>query len=143
MVPVVPLDNASSVEDIFLLTDGRTYGDGVQYLSLVIIEKMQGIGISSLGIGSEWDDTFLDQLAGSTGGSTVDITKDQDIQRFLEQKFYRLSQIYADSVSYRIKKKSGVEFQYAFRNDTFTNKEGGVQCQLAGASWPYPGYDQP
>jgi Ca-activated chloride channel family protein len=106
---------SSSVNHIILLTDGHTYGDEAQCLSLAKIAQEQGIGISGLGVGSEWNDALLDQLAGSTGGSTVYIARDQDIKRFLEQKFYRLGQIYANSVSHRFKREPGVELQYAFR----------------------------
>ena len=87
----------------------KTGYDEAQCLFLAKIAQEQGIGISSLGVGSEWNDAFLDQLAGSTGGSTVYIARDQDIKRFLEQKFYRLGQIYANSISYRFKREPGVE----------------------------------
>ena len=105
---------SSSVNHNILLTGGHTYSDEAQCLSMAKIAQEQGIGISGLGVGSEWNDAFLDQLAGSTGGSTVYIARDQDIKRFLKQKFYRLDQIYANSVSYRFNREPEVELQYAF-----------------------------
>ena len=51
--PVVTLVNVT------LLTDGHTYGDEAQCLSLAKIAQEQGIGFSGLGVRSEWNDAFM------------------------------------------------------------------------------------
>jgi len=98
-----------------LLTDGQTYGDEAKCLALAKQANEQYIGISGLGIGSEWNDIFMDQLVSTTGGSSVYIARDEDIKGFLEHEFFRLYQVYANSVCYRYKHQPGVELQYAFR----------------------------
>jgi len=50
---------SSSVNHIILLTDGYTYGDEAQCLSLAKIAQEQGIGFSGLGVRSEWNDAFM------------------------------------------------------------------------------------
>jgi Ca-activated chloride channel family protein len=46
------------IDHIILLTDGHTYGDEQQCLDLAERAAKQGIGISAMGIGKEWNDTF-------------------------------------------------------------------------------------
>jgi len=114
--------NASSerVNHIILLTDGHTYGDDQQCLNLAERASKQGIGISAMGIGKEWNDIFLDTLANRTGGSSRYIARAGDIQRFLVDKFDALARILADDVNLDFKEIPGVELAYAFRTQPET-----------------------
>lgn len=103
------------INHILLLTDGRTYGDEEKCLALANEAAKAGIGISGLGIGSEWNDHFLDQLAAMTGGDTTYIENAGDISRYLDEKFHRLSNIYADNLRFQFTKDEGVKINYAFR----------------------------
>jgi Ca-activated chloride channel family protein len=107
--------NRSQVNHIILLTDGRTYGDEEKCLALAQRASEQGIGISGLGIGSEWNDGFLDQLASQTGGSSMYVPRPQDIQRVLLDKFNRLGNAYAEETRYEFDVPNGVELRYSFR----------------------------
>jgi Ca-activated chloride channel homolog len=71
------------VNHIILITDGRTYGDEEKCLQIAEQAATYGIGISSLGIGNEWNDVFLDSLATRTGGSSVYVSHAGDIKQFL------------------------------------------------------------
>jgi Ca-activated chloride channel family protein len=103
------------VNHIILLTDGRTYGDEGKCLELAQQTADQGIGISGLGIGNEWNDAFLDELAGRTGGSSMYVSRPEDIQRLLLEKFNHLWQVYAEETNLHFKPGNGVRLQYAFR----------------------------
>jgi len=48
---------------VILLTDGHTYGDEELALTEARQAISEGIGISAVGIGSDWNDLFLDRLA--------------------------------------------------------------------------------
>lgn len=106
---------ASSINHIILLTDGRTYGDEQACLELADHAADLGIGISGLGLGSQWNDAFLDDLATRTGGSSFYISKDADIGRFLKEKFQNLNQVYAERVVYHAKIRPEVTLNYALR----------------------------
>ena len=106
-------NNSSS--QIILLTDGRTYGDEADCLRIADQAAVYGIGISGLGIGSEWNDVFLDSLAARTGGSSMYVSQTRDLEKFLKAKFNGFEQIYAERVTYDINVKPGVELRYAFR----------------------------
>jgi Ca-activated chloride channel family protein len=103
------------VNHIILLTDGRTYGDEKNCLDLAQKAADKGIGISGLGIGYEWNDTFLDELASQTGGSSMYVSRPEDIQRLLIEKFNHLWHVYAEAASLEFETVTGVGLQYAFR----------------------------
>lgn len=115
---------ATSIDHIILLTDGRTYGDEQACLNLADYAANNGIGISGLGIGSQWNDVFLDELAARSGGSSVYISENADIERFLKQKIENLNQTYAERVVYHPKINSEVELLYAFRLKPEASKLG-------------------
>jgi len=107
--------NPANINHIIMLTDGRTYGDEKNCLELADEAMKQRIGISGLGIGSEWNDAFIDELARRTGGSSIYISSPQDIQRLLMEKFDNLWQIYADNITIEYKENEKVKLRYAFR----------------------------
>ena len=100
---------------IVLLTDGRTYGDEPECLQLAEEAATQGIGISVLGIGNEWNDNFLDELATATGGSSQYIAGSADILPFIQEKYSRLDNVFADQVRLSLTPMPGVELRGVFR----------------------------
>jgi Ca-activated chloride channel family protein len=107
--------SGSHINHIILLTDGRTYGDEPACLRIADQAAVYGIGISGLGIGDEWNDSFLDTLAARTGGSSLYISRTSDIKQFLTQKVNAFGQVYAERVALDLSLKLGVDLQYAFR----------------------------
>lgn len=104
-----------TVNHIVLLTDGRTYGDEQACYNLAQQAAQEGIGISGLGIGSGWNDTFLDKLATLTGGNSIYVSQPQDIERFLNEKFSHLSHTYAENIILRLQETPRARINYAFR----------------------------
>lgn len=104
-----------NINHIIMLTDGRTYGDEKNCYELAQRATEEGIGISGLGIGSGWNDTFLDQLANTTGGSSMFVSKPQDIERLLNEKFSNLARAYAENVTLEYQAQENVEINYLFR----------------------------
>lgn len=107
--------NPSSHNHIILITDGRTYGDEQQCLDLAKTVSKKGVTISGLGIGSEWNDEFLDSLTSITGGNSVYAQHPNEIKKYFEKKFARISKTFADRVSMELETNSNVELRYAFR----------------------------
>ncbi len=103
------------VNHLILLTDGHTYGDEQASLKLIERSAAQGIGLSCMGIGNDWNDIFLDALVSLTGGNSAYIAKPQDIQRLLLDKFKSLANVFADDVILDFKPQPGVRINYAFR----------------------------
>jgi len=114
--------NHSKVDHIILMTDGHTYGDEMKCLDLANRASKQGIGISVMGIGKEWNDAFLDEIASKTGGTSNYISQARDIKNFLLEKFESLAKTYADDVMLEFESLPGVSLTYAFR----TQPEAGI-----------------
>lgn len=104
-----------NINHIFLLTDGRTYGDEQACYTLAKQAAEAGIGISGFGIGSSWNDIFLDHLANITGGNSMFVSKPKDIERLLNDKFSNLVRAYAENVTLVYEAQDGVEVNYVFR----------------------------
>jgi Ca-activated chloride channel family protein len=105
----------AQVNHIILITDGKTYGDEEKCINLAQRASEQGVGISGLGIGSEWNDNFLDEVASCTGGSSMYVSRPQDIQKTLLDKFTRLEDAYAEETRLDFNIPEGIELRYAFR----------------------------
>ncbi len=103
------------INHIILLTDGHTYGDEQACLQLAEEAARLNIGISALGIGGEWNDVFLDVLAGRTGHTGHYISSPQDIQPMLMEKFGTLANMFAEEVLLEFEEQSGIQINYAFR----------------------------
>jgi Ca-activated chloride channel family protein len=100
---------------LILITDGRTYGDEEQCLTMADEAALNGITINPLGIGSKWSDNFLDELASKTGGSSEYAVNPQVIKSFLDSKFGQISRNYANNVTLEPHIPSNVQLRYAFR----------------------------
>ncbi len=107
--------NPSFINHIILLTDGHTYGDEQACYDLAKDAAQRGIGISSLGIGNDWNDIFLDQLASLTGGHTMLVSQPKDIERLLTEKFATFSNTFAENVTLEYELDEGIEISYVFR----------------------------
>jgi Ca-activated chloride channel family protein len=97
------------------LTDGHTYGDEQASYTLAKEAANENIGISGMGIGNGWNDTFLDQLASLTGGYSMLVSQPEDIERLLNEKFSTLTQTFAENISFEFQVGEGVEVNYTFR----------------------------
>lgn len=107
--------NKTLINHIILLTDGRTYGDEDQCMVLADRAAANGIRITGLGMGTDWNDVFLEELTTRTGGSSFYISRISDIHQFLEVKFHSLNQIFAERVTLDLKTGSGVQLNSVFR----------------------------
>lgn len=108
------LDPARS-SHLLLLTDGHTYGDEAQCLELAAEAGRLNVTISGFGIGTDWNDVFLDKLASATGGSSAYVASANDIQRILLDKFKTLERAFADDMVLQAAPMEGVQLSYCFR----------------------------
>jgi Ca-activated chloride channel family protein len=122
------------VNHIILLTDGRTFGDEEKALDLAKKAADQGISISAMGLGSDWNDKFLDQLASSTGGTSTFIKSVNMVQKFMDEQLRSLSNAFAERLTLLISPDSDVQLEMAFKLSPHPQPlahEGGV-VPLAG-----------
>ncbi len=92
----------AAVNHLILLTDGRTYGDEEDCLLLASLAATDGISISGLGIGDEWNDKFLDELTSKTGAVATYVGTPQQLKTFIQDRVRSLGNTYAERLSLQV-----------------------------------------
>lgn len=70
---------------LLLLTDGQTWGDEDQCRALAGELGKEGVRITALGLGAEWNEKLLDDLAEATGGSSDYVADPAQITTFFQR----------------------------------------------------------
>jgi Ca-activated chloride channel family protein len=83
---------------IILLTDGQTYGDEERCLELAKQAHQEGIGITALGIGTDWNEELLDKIAFHSDGTADYLERTSDIIAAMEQRVSILRNMLATNV---------------------------------------------
>jgi Ca-activated chloride channel family protein len=104
-----------TLSHLLLLTDGETYGDEAECLLLAALAAQDGITITGLGIGSEWNDRFLDELTASTGGNAQLARTPEQVREFLLNHLAGLNLTVAERLRLDILPDAGVTVEQAFR----------------------------
>jgi len=103
------------VHHLLLITDGHTYGDEEKCQKLAEEAARRGIVISALGIGNEWNDQFIDQIATQTGGMSLYIKELEQVQPFFRNNVQNLQKAYAKQLILEIQTAPDVDLLSAFR----------------------------
>ncbi len=85
---LVELDKALApdrVSRMLLLTDGQTFGDEKQCLKLGKQAGDKGVVVNALGLGDDWNEDLLDDIAAASGGIADFIDSPDKIVSFFEQ----------------------------------------------------------
>lgn len=103
------------VSHVLLLTDGHTYGDEEECLSEARQAAREKIGISTFGIGDEWNESFLGQLARQTGGACVYISDPGQARHALRNAVRELSDVAVNDLWLTVRCASRLRLESAFR----------------------------
>ncbi len=103
------------VNHVILLTDGRTFGDEERSLALAKEAAKEGIGISAMGIGDEWNDVFLDALAAASGGTSAYINSPAAVVRFLNDRVRSLGEAFVERLQLTVAPDADVTLESAFK----------------------------
>jgi Ca-activated chloride channel family protein len=107
--------DSKRLNSVILLTDGHTFGDQEACLRLAKEAASEGIVISAMGLGSNWNDRFLDELASSTGGSSVYISSADMILNFFKEHVKSLTNAFAERLQMAIAPDPDIRLDMAFR----------------------------
>jgi Ca-activated chloride channel family protein len=100
---------------LILLTDGHTYGDDESCIQLAKEAADGNISISVLGIGNEWNDALMDQIASFSGGNALYVATPRDLDNFMMQKLADLEAVYARGLRFEFESAEHLKLRYAFR----------------------------
>lgn len=106
---------AQHTNHLILLTDGHTYGDEKECLSLAAKAAAEGIGFTAFGIGSDWNDNFLDKLVAPSGGQSGFIEQPASVVERLKERISGLGTIYAQNMRLLGDFPDFLSVQYGFK----------------------------
>ncbi|MEK7809626.1 MAG: DnaJ domain-containing protein [Chloroflexota bacterium] len=107
--------NPKSINHLTLLTDGRTYGDEENCLLLGTLAELDGIVISGLGIGDEWNDVFLDQLTATTGGESLYVHTIEKVEDLMVKQVRGIGGTIAQRLRLQVTCDADIKLRSAFR----------------------------
>ncbi len=107
--------SSQRVNHLILITDGRTYGDEANCEQLADQCSALGIGISVLGIGSQWNDRFLDKITSKTGGICKFIPDGGDIRHSILSEISRLGSNLTEQISFTYQAPREVQIGSVYR----------------------------
>lgn len=103
------------VNHIIMITDGRTYGDELNCERLADQCSALGVGISVMGIGSQWNDRFLDRITSKTGGICKFIPDGGDIRNSILDEISRLGTNLTDQIMLNYQTARDVQLNSVYR----------------------------
>jgi Ca-activated chloride channel family protein len=86
------------VNHLILLTDGRTYGDEEVCLRIAEQAASRGVTLNGVGIGADWSDRLLDDLASRSGGNVLFLDTPKAVTDLLQRIFDSLGKVFANRV---------------------------------------------
>ncbi len=104
-----------TINHLILLTDGQTYGDEEDCLAEARHAGIRHIGISAMGIGEDWNDTLLDEIANQSGGVSAYIASPGQVRSILQKRVRGLESVFAQGLLLKFRRAEGVEIDNVFR----------------------------
>jgi len=104
-----------AIDHLVLLTDGQTYGDEELCLQLAEEAARSNVSITTLGIGTDWNDALLDEIASRSGGASAFIEGPQQIARVLREKVRGVQTVFARNVRFVLRHTNEMHLKDAFQ----------------------------
>lgn len=92
----------NGINRLILLTDGRTYGDEHACVELARRAQRRGIGLTTLGVGTEWNEDLLETMTAGANSRTQYITAAKEIVPVFSAELERLHATIAQSVELQV-----------------------------------------
>ncbi|HEU5012972.1 MAG TPA: VWA domain-containing protein [Roseiflexaceae bacterium] len=132
---------ARSISRIILLTDGRTYGDESRCVEIARRAQSRGIGLTALGIGSEWNEDLLETMTARENSRAHYITSASEITQVFSDEITRMHSIFAQHVQLRVAVRPGGLVRALDRVRPFIGpvqiaEAGDLEWQASLGDWP-------
>lgn len=105
----------SSVNHIILLTDGQTYGDEQGCQEEAQWAGNNQISLTTMGIGSDWNEDLLDKMASVSGGTSVYIDSPRKIVDVFKETIRDLSSVVARELTMSVSPAANVTLKDIFQ----------------------------
>jgi Ca-activated chloride channel homolog len=95
------------ISRIMLLTDGRTYGDESRCVEIARRAQSRGIGLTALGVGTEWNEDLLETMTASENSRARYIASAQDVVAVFTDEMKRMHTVFAQRVRVQLQARPG------------------------------------
>ncbi len=99
------------INRILLLTDGETWGDEEECLSLAQEAEKMGVSITALGIGEEWNENLLLKIAESSGAGSHWIQEPTEILDYFQEEIKAVQSVVVTGMEATVRLSKGVKLQ--------------------------------
>jgi Ca-activated chloride channel family protein len=107
---------------LILLTDGQTYGDDDDCIAEARRAGARRIGISAMGIGENWNDALLDEMATLSGGVSAYIASPSQVRTLLRERVRGLGTVFAQGLTLNIRSSDDVRVESVFRTSPYLER---------------------
>jgi Ca-activated chloride channel family protein len=110
-------DSLEQISHLILLTDGQTYGDEQECIEVAKLAGEQHVPITTMGIGSDWNDKLLDKMSNISGapGASVYIDSSAKIAQAFHDRIHSLGSLFAHNLALSIHLTDSVTLEEAYR----------------------------
>jgi Ca-activated chloride channel homolog len=95
------------ITQLLLLTDGRTYGDEGRCVEIARRAQDRSIGLTALGVGSEWNEDLLETMTARENSRAQYIASTQEIAAVFADELTRMHSIFVQKVQLQIAARPG------------------------------------
>jgi len=122
-----------SISHLILLTDGQTYGDEQDCLEAARLAGERQIPIMTMGIGSDWNDKLLDEMASisKAPASSIYIDSTAKIAQVFHDQINGLGSTFAYNLALSIHQSEGVSLKEMFRVSPYIGQLFAVDDKVA------------
>lgn len=99
--------HSRNISRLMLLTDGRTYGDEGRCVEIARRAQSREIGLTALGIGSEWNEDLLETMTARPNSRAQYITSASEITQVFNDELQRMHSIFAQRVELQVSVRPG------------------------------------
>ncbi len=103
------------VNHLILLTDGQTYGGERECVEEAEAAGRRQISITTMGIGQDWNDKLLDEIARKSGGTSTYIDSASRVTTFFRECIHTLTTIIARNLHLTMRLSENAHVQEIFR----------------------------
>jgi len=122
LAEVEKLHSGQVISHLILLTDGQTYGDEEDCVAEAQLAGARRIGITAMGIGEDWNDVLLDEIAAESGGVSAYIASPGQVRTLLQKRVRGLGSVFAQGLALEFRCAEDVRVESAFRTSPYLER---------------------
>ncbi|MBI1802754.1 MAG: DnaJ domain-containing protein [Chloroflexi bacterium] len=104
-----------TLDHLILLTDGHTYGDEAGCLEVADAASRDKIGLTLLGLGADWNDQLLDEMAARSGGYSAFVDSPDKLVDVFQERFSQLANVVARNLQLTLHTDANGQIKDVFR----------------------------